>query len=218
MRNNPVSFNDPLGDTTIVNKMGNIIKQYGADQLVFLQQGKKLKAIGAIGKKIDISDILPNILENNRGLASFFKTYGGKFAEDLWVSKVAPEQDWDYKNNENTIFGVAWTYDLKQDKKGIKDKTAFTTNGSLNFEDAAGFGNYNAGYTGVYAGIDRLEQYKWAGMGEILKPYNMMHYNEWKNRVYEWQNNIPPYGDQPKDYQYNTKGMNDAAKEIKGSN
>jgi RHS repeat-associated protein len=41
MNNNPISFNDPLGDTTVVDKYGNITKEYGSSNLVFMQSGKK---------------------------------------------------------------------------------------------------------------------------------------------------------------------------------
>lgn len=116
MDNNPILKNDPLGDTTIVDKYGNITKVYGSSNLVFMQTGKKLKPIGEIGGKIDANEIMTNLLRTHK---QFAKGMGTK----AWIQKVLPGHDWDLKANTNTIFGAAWKYDATP---GKTDKTNFS--------------------------------------------------------------------------------------------
>jgi RHS repeat-associated protein len=65
MNDNPIIFNDPMGDTIVVDKRGNVTKQYGKDNLVFLQKGKQLTQIGELGKSIDGNKIFKNLLNKN---------------------------------------------------------------------------------------------------------------------------------------------------------
>jgi len=99
--------------------------------------------------------------------------------------------------------GLRWCDEENQENP---QHTAFTSS-VANFEDAAAFGNYDAGYTGIYAGVPALVQYKWAGMGEVWK---MRSVEDVKRRLNEINNNKPPYGDQPRDFYWNTQGMNAA--------
>src|SRR5690606_7880373 len=110
-----------------------------------------------------------------------------------------------YKNNKSTIFGVAWAFDEdNKAKTGSETKTSFTDDvlpGNPTFANAADFGNFNAGYTGIYAKVPILHQYKWAGAGELLKGHPDL-----PNRLDQWMQNIAPYGDNIRDYQFNTGG------------
>ena len=83
--------------------------------------------------------------------------------EAAWVGMVYTNKPWDYKNNSSTIFGVAWEFD-KNANNGFKTsfRSTFTT-----FNNAADFGNYNAGYTGTYAGVPQQIQFSLAGMGKL---------------------------------------------------
>jgi hypothetical protein len=49
-----------------------------------------------------------------------------------------------------TIFGVAWEFDESNPAGG---HTSFT-DGNTSFSSAADVGNYHAGYTGTYCGIN----------------------------------------------------------------
>ena len=54
-----------------------------------------------------------------------------------------------------------------------------------------------------------MTQYILAGLGEVAKFHNVLR------RLNEIRNSIPPYGDQPRDFAYNTRGMLAAEEEIK---
>ena len=136
MDNNPILKNDPLGDTTIVNKYGTVTKQYGKDNLVFLQKGKKLIGIGEIGGKIDASKIFKNLLNKNISYAK------GIVNPLTFKNLVKGHGDWDLKNNTKTIFGLAHSLD-----KGKETQTQFTfENKGYNAEE---LGNYHYGATGM---------------------------------------------------------------------
>jgi RHS repeat-associated protein len=219
---NPVRFIDPDGmqnESVHVDDRGNVLKnEDDGDNSVYLHKDKKTEAdvnkvysknntsaggekIGELGGGIDISLIAANILSDHREEANSLT-----FCEASWVGKVLPNQDWDFKNNKKTIFGVAWAFDEKQKSEG---KTSWNTgfnDGVHRFNSAADFGNYHAGYIGTYAGIPRETQYKWAGLGEIAK-----FDPELRVRLRQVVAGIPPYGDRQVDYWWNTQGMNDGA-------
>jgi hypothetical protein len=201
MGNNPFLKNDPLGDTTIVNKYGDVIKQYGNDKSVFLQKGKKLESIGQIGGKIKGDVIIKNLLNRNGEIAK-------KLSLGSWANMVKKDGAWDLKNNTKTIFGVAWAADHANEKLGdLNSKTTFSY-GNQNM-NAADVGNFNAGYTGTYANIGIGLQWLGAGVvemnknGEYGKMFSMSTYNS------------PPYGDAVMDFMYNTQGMIQARSEMK---
>jgi RHS repeat-associated protein len=219
---NPIRFMDPDGmqnESVHVDDRGNVLKnEDDGDNSVYLHNDKKTEAdvnkvyrkdntsaggkkIGELGGGIDISLIAANILKDHREEANDLN-----FCEASWVSKVLPGRDWDYKNNTKTIFGVAWAFDEKQKSEA---KTSWTTgfnDGVHQFNNAADFGNYHAGYIGTYAGIPRETQYKWAGLGEIAKFDPNL-----RLRLKQVVAGIPPYGDRQVDYWWNTQGMDDGA-------
>jgi RHS repeat-associated protein len=228
---NPIRFTDPDGATPEsihIDSKGNVLRNYDdGDNSVYVHatgitgndvdksyastQGNAAGGlkIGELGKNIK-SGIISNILKDNKNTAQSLPN------EAEWVARVSPHRDWDYKNNENTIFGVAWAFDMEQ-KRNLKANenevnTSFTDDvlqGHPTWASAADFGNFNAGYTGIYANVPILRQYKWAGAGELTKGHP-----DATNRLNQWMQNIPPYGDNPRDYNFNTFGMQSAFKEM----
>ena len=220
-KNNPLLYTDPMGDTTIVDDIGYISARYGNDNLVFQRDGDHLLPIGEFGKTIDISDILPNLMRSSALLSDVINALGPPLNETAWVDMVLPNMhvmgheiagEWDLKNNEETIFGAAWKYDLANTVSMNGGHTSFKSN-LMYFEDAAAVGNYHAGYTGIYAGVEPLHQFKWAGLGEMAKVGQ--HYWSEPIRLWQWWWNIPPYGDQKRDYFWNAQGMAQAARELR---
>ena len=178
----------------IIDSKGNIIWRDQSNTNVYMNDGKSTTHIGNIGGTIDGSVFIPNLLAANKARAQHMN-------EAEWVAHVLPNCEWDYKNNKNTIFGVAWAYDLH--KPDGTDNTIFTSN-QRDYDDAAQFGNFNAGYTGTYAVVPAMTQYKYAGMGEIAK------HRSADDMVERWMQiflGIAPYGDEENDYEWNTRGM-----------
>jgi RHS repeat-associated protein len=196
MDNNPIRYSDFLGDTIIVDKKGYVIKQYGDDNLVFLQRGKKLKGIGELGKTINANKIFKNFLNSNITIAK------GIVDPRTFRNLVKNKGEWDIKNNTKTIYGLANQFD-----KGKETQTQFSFQGS-NYT-APDLGNFNYGATGkavwlfheelllrnagnaqMAAGTSRLEWQKYesrylnAGHGEQREVRGSM---------------LPPYGDDPVD-------------------
>lgn len=68
-------------------------------------------------------------------------------------------------------------------------------------------GNYHAGYTGTYAGVDYLQQWRGAGVAEMLKNHDYA-------KLFDPATLPPPYGDAWMDFRWNTQGMIDAGKGI----
>jgi len=186
------SGSDAIG--TLSDQNGKVL-HHDNNPNVYMSDGSKTTHIGKLGGTIDASTIISNVLAHN-------KTEAKKMGETEWVSDVLPNMPWDYKNNTWTIFGVAWAYDMANPDPNAQH-TSFTSSQG-DFEDAAAFGNYNAGYTGIYAGVPAKTQYWWAGMGEIAKFRSI---DDMKRRYNEIKNNKAPFGDQPRDYYWNTQGM-----------
>jgi len=161
------------------------------------------KDIGELGKKIDVNNILINVLARDGAIAA-------NLTEKQWINKVLPgalpgDHPWDLKNNMSTIFGVAWAHD--QANSGLPN--TFFQFGDFQIDGkftAADVGNFHAGYTGIAAGVSHMTQYRLAGLGEIAK---LRSANDMLRRTAELCC-FPPYGDQQVDYEWNTAGMNAA--------
>jgi len=232
---NPVWLNDPLGDSSVFDNMGNVVhyNKDDKDKRVFMLHDNKLKLLGKIGGTIDVNDIVRNIVAANIPTAQ-------QTSEAGWVFRVLPNTVWDHKNNENTIFGVIWLedkaaspqIDFKEPVGPFKYQgTTFFglySNGQLGavaitlerrtkflyksytFNGSADFGNYHAGFIGIQQGLTRGTQYWWAGMGEVAKFHSDMGERLWQVLTGE-----PPVGDQPIDHMWNKRGMTDAEKLLK---
>ncbi len=215
MNNNPIFFNDPLGDTSLhVDDRGNVLRNYNdGDNSVFVHKAgttanevdKKYvstkgtsaggERIGELGGEIKTDGIITNLLNDHKEVAE-------KLDPVAWVNKVKQNAEWDLKNNKSTIFGVAWEFDEKQRQLGKESNTIFTHNGDK--MNAADFGNYHAGWTGTNAGINRYLQKVGAGAVEIWKAGSMLDlFNPYTYLK-------APYGDSSTDYKWNRKGMKDA--------
>ena len=117
--------------------------------------------------------------------------------------------DWDYKNNMETVFGVAWRYDRNHEVVHNRKRTEFTTS-LLKFSSASDFGNFKAGYTGTHTGIPTVLQ--WAGDGFFEKLKNISN-GDWDNLTKNTMS-APFFGDKLPDWLYNTLGMSKAKSEI----
>ena len=218
VRNNPISNIDPLGDTTVVNNYGVVINQYGKDNLIF-QQGSKgvLTQIGELGKSINLSNILPNILRRNKNIAKTLDLGG-------FYDHVKTGGTWDYKNSKvmaGKIFGVASKYD-----KDNFTKTGFRYQ-SYKFKDGSDIGNFHYGYVGRYVGGDGynpLILWHAGGAAQIFKDF--FDEREYKKGFQELDSFIPsttmgirpPMGDEYDDFIWTTTGMRYADNEKKGGN
>jgi RHS repeat-associated protein len=224
MNNNAIRFNDPLGDTTIVNNFGVIISQYGTDNLVF-QQGNKgvLTMIGEIGKKINLSNILPNILKRNQNVAKILGSLARASNTStalLFANLVRPGGLWDYKNTDTqkgNIFGLTASYEER-----TKEKTSFTS-GKLNFvEGGSDIGNFNYGYTGRYVGGEGYSHSVLWGAGGVLQIGKDFIKLDWMKAFGEMNSTTPiarpPFGDEHDDFIWTTLGMKQADDEKKGNN
>jgi len=206
MGNNPISFNDPLGDTTVVDRKGNVVKQYGSDNLIFLQKGKKLKQIGEFGKSVYGNKIIKNMLKANSATA--------KGIINPWTFKglVQNKGDWDLKNNTKTIFGLANKFDALN-----KTKTEFQYEGSkMTAEDV---GNFHFGVVGKATGIFPEEvMLRQAGDAQISgrtsepewQKYGTREVNAGRGetRTVPGSVMVSPYGDDPRDQEMIIKGFN----------
>ena len=82
-------FNKSLKPLTILCDRVRIVSQYGKDNLIFLQKGKKLKQIGEFGKSIDGNKIIKNMLKANSAYAR------GIISPLTFSNLVKNKGDWD---------------------------------------------------------------------------------------------------------------------------
>lgn len=217
-------------ESTHIDDCGNVIAQYDdRDNGVYVhksgttpaqideqRQGGKYTGgdgnyIGELGGTIDVKKIYSNLLKlhGNKAESGFDyyiddgETYIRPNAKSIvkeWVNLVKKDGEWDLKDNNCTIFGVAWAFDhdITNGRYG-KIKTMFVANGVTG--NAADIGNHHAGYTGTKAGIPNYIQFLGAWTIEKLK---LEVYGPLFNPLNYF---IEPYNDRYVDYQYNKLGM-----------
>ena len=199
---NPILNSDVLGDTIVVDKKGYITRNDKTDNLVFTMQKGKYTQIGEVGKSIDIDIIYTNLLKVN------IKKARSMTRLDFY-NKVKGGGDWDLKNNESTIYGLAYKYQ----KQNITGKTTFL------FEEkemsAPDVGNYHFGVVGL--ANDKFSE------TTLLKQAGQAQINSDKSKP-EWQPTytynvrtadgiqqrtemLPPYGDDPEDQKMIKEGF-----------
>ncbi|MCE2497243.1 MAG: RHS repeat-associated core domain-containing protein, partial [Flavobacteriales bacterium] len=231
--NNPVMLVDPNGmfESIHTDESGNIIAEYDdGDDGVYMHANGTTKAdidqqrasagttygngdcYGELGSNIDISVVMENKLNQSSAEAKDIDTKLG------YAAKVGPYMEWDLKNNESTIFGIAWEHD-----ENTGDKTTFSF-GPYSGMNAADVGNYHAGYTGRYTrggeGMSYMSLWKGAGVAESFKQLGKGHGTRFISGMMQagylptpgWFPTTPPYGDGERDFMWNTQGMSDADK------
>jgi RHS repeat-associated protein len=184
-----------ISGNLINSKGGMIWRDKGSTAVYMNDKNGSTSFLGNMGDKIDGSKFIPNLLADNKARA---QNMSGK----EWFAHVFPGSEWDYK--DNTIFGITWAYDLKMRLVNDSYENTIFTSNERDYDDAAQFGNFNAGYTGTYAGVSARAQYIFAGLGEVAKhrsPEDM----SW--RLMQIELGIAPYGDEQNDYEWNTRGM-----------
>ncbi|HMH33658.1 MAG TPA: polymorphic toxin type 44 domain-containing protein, partial [Puia sp.] len=199
MRDDPILINDPLGDTTIVDKTGYITSQHGKDNLVFLQKGKKLINIGELGKTINANKIFKNLLAKNIAYAK------GIINPITFRNLVKNKGEWDLKNNTKTIFGLAHSFD-----KGKETQTQFSFQGKQ--YDTEELGNFHYGATGsaTWFGSDYILLHE-AGLGQIAAGTSKPEWQQYRTVVGRYGMTtkvaLPPYGDDPHDQDMIKEGI-----------
>ena len=222
--NNPVKLVDPNGRefSEHIDKYGNLIAHYDdGDNSVYLHKGGTTEAdishqretlhktggngakVGELGGIIDMMTIFENKLSRSATEAKNLGIFG-------YYEKVKKDGPWDLKNNDNTIWGIAWKYDKNNDSNTTFSCSRFSG------ATAADVGNYHAGYTGVAANIPQYILWKGAGAAETWKSFTEHRYSD---AIYGTIQVINIFslrsGDREKDFFYNTIGMISAKSEIK---
>jgi hypothetical protein len=197
MRNNPIRYLDPLGDTVFVNKYGYILRNDKKDNFVFMQGDKgKLTSLGELGKKINVNEIYKNLLAQN------MKEAKGIYSPFTFKSLVQANGEWDFKVNYKTIYGL-----------GNDGKTQFQFQGKK--MEAQDIGNHHFGAVANAYGFGQEFALKQAGVAQMGSGTSR---KEWQNYgpqqivgstpagpIYS-RPMLPPYGDDPRDQSYIKQG------------
>ena len=228
--NNPVMLVDPNGllESIHTDENGKVIAEYddGDDGVYMHQNGTTKKdidkqrsmnsntggdgeRIGELGSNIEVTAIMENMLPGNASEANEMDIKDYFFA-------VKSGGKWDLKNNESTIFGVAWSHDISSG-----ETTTFSF-GSYRNMNAADVGNFHAGFTGrlTYGGAGMSMPLLWYGAGaaEAYKSLINGNFNKLGDQLGQMGLGSPgfiplaPYGDNMRDYLLNSMGMYHADK------
>jgi hypothetical protein len=206
--NNPIWFNDIKGDSSVINSAGTVLYADKNDMRVFMKEKDKMSLIGEIGKELDLSKVIDNRLKYNRGKAKsmdILDFYDVEKAGGIW----------DFKNNTNTIFGLAWETDINEQDESKHTKLKW---GNYKFKDASAFGNFHFGYVGSYTyggnGMSPATLVYAAGAAEIKKSMlDDRQLFDAMDKFNSFLNRMPPYGDQMNDFIDILSGIGHAQKE-----
>ena len=232
VENNPISKVDPTGASTEsvhIDDKGKVLRNYNdGDNSVYVHKAgttatdvdkayvntmaaSKLKntsgggtKIGELGKAIDGSTIFKNFLNANINTAS------GIVNPLTFRNLVKGHGEWDLKNNNGTIYGLAHSFD-----KGKTTQTQFAFGGkNYTSED---LGNYNYGATGMavwcLSAQTLLEQ---AGAAQMAAGTSKPEWQQYGTREVGAGHGetrtvrgamLPPYGDDPQDQEMIKAGI-----------
>lgn len=232
MQNNPILLSDHLGDTSVVDKVGNIIRmdfktvtrdiynpmdrtttkvsgRARTDNLVYMKNDNgTLTKIGEFGKTIDISTIYSNLLaENYREVMSWRGLASSGYNFYL---KVKGGGDWDYKIQTTTLYGYVNQTETKDD--GSK-YTKFNFQGLI--MEPQDIGNHHYGVMGLATNVftENMLLIE-AGRAQIKSKTSKP---EWIKEVHQGglgtrgvpshKYLLPPYGDDPRDQGWIKEGF-----------
>jgi RHS repeat-associated protein len=219
----PVMKVDPTGmlDSEHIDETGNTIAHYddgdkgvyvhknGTTKTAIDNQRKENNNTGGTGKYIgnlgEVLDIGSCGIYSNKLAESTNQVLSEDFTFGDWFNNVKGGGIWDLKTNENTIWGIAWSYDMENETS-----TGFKTP-NLFFEDASDFGNYHAGFTGSMFGVPVPFQKIGAGAVEQFKDLTSLNFMQVANQYFnglKLKHNT--FMDETDDYYWNTQGMSDA--------
>lgn len=199
-----------------LDKFGNLLGNYNdGDKSVYVHENAKSskdykkdydpktntaaggEKIGELGGTINLDKIYSNLLSKNTNEAKDLSPIG-------FYDHVKGRGVWDYKNRENTIYGLV---------NDLKDNTSFSFQGSK--MDAADIGNHHFGVMGKAAGFNDVTLLQMAGWAQMKAGTSLPEWQKSKivnypgmgvsmpTRVY-----LPPYGDDPRDQMLIKKGIN----------
>ena len=193
MRNNPIRYNDPLGDTIIVDQKGYITRNDNIknDNVYTTNKGKFIP-LGHLGGKIYIDFIYNNLIRDNVIEAK------GIWRPGTFKTLVTDHGRWDLKLDKNSIFGL-----------GNDGKTTFSFKGiTMESQDV---GNHHFGIVAKATGLFPEETIlREAGRNQMTKNGGRSTKPEWQpftmqtvpmehGGTMQIKTLNPPYGDDPRD-------------------
>ena len=196
---NPVNLVDPDGKKIIIDIYGNIMSNDNNSSDIYVNQNDALTYIGELGGEVQITDVLSNLFQNSAKESRFMNPFTLR-------NLVKNGGDWDLKNNENTIWGIA-----------NKTDTNFIFNGeSLSSAD---IGNFHFGVV-TKSNIFITEDFalKQAGVAQIAAGTSLEEWQQYSIQSLTMSTSIgivtlshrtilPPYGDDPDDQEMIKRGF-----------
>ena len=205
---NPMKIVDPNGDTIVVNRYGDVIRNDKTDNSVYLSENNKMTRLGELGGEIKADYIYSNLLKKNAERAkSMWNPY-------RFRKLVKTKGDWDLKNNKKTIYGL-----------GNDNRTTFLYNG--NKMESQDLGNHHFGYVAKAFGLFSEEFIlRQAGNYQIKSGTSRSEWQTYENIHLIPKPDpmstapiipqlLPPYGDDPRDQMWIRRGFADYEKSIK---
>jgi hypothetical protein len=229
--NNPISYTDVKGDSSVWDNKGYMIHYdpKDTDLRAFMKEGNKFTLLGELGKNIDANVWFKNLLNENSAESKDIPLY------NPWAFKNRVKQygKWDYKyaspanpnaDRKQHIIGIAFFRKDKDKGTGDLPETQFTFNGLTG--RAEDLNNFNFGVVGVSYGLfseefmlrtaGKVEMNKWKedGKGQVPEAWRPMittttiQYDDYGIAIPEYRYELgPPYGDNPVDHAWIKRGF-----------